>query len=194
MSAINRRIAVPLAAAILGLGLAATFAYAAPASSSRAATPGKPVAPIAIGYELSAQPALGVPFDVRISAQGGDGIADLVLTINPGHGVQAGTPQMTTNSADGATCTWNVTAIAFDQGTLYLSVLVQGTTGDQHPARNLVIPIRIGIETTKPAASVQHTTDFSGGAGDRASGPLTHAARPSSCSEPPHSIPGPADQ
>ena len=40
------------------------------------ATVGKPVAPIAIDYELSAEPALGVPFDMRITASS-MGITDL---------------------------------------------------------------------------------------------------------------------
>ncbi len=165
------RIAAPLVVASLGLGLAATFAYAAPAPgvatgvapAAGASSPsGKPVAPIAIGYELAAQPEIGVPFDVRISARGGDGIADLTLAVHSGDGVEAGTPQLTTSSADGGAHTWTVTATAFNEGTLYLSVLVQGTAGDQHPARNLVIPIRIGAEPpTRLAASVQPTTDFS---------------------------------
>jgi hypothetical protein len=162
MSAVGRRIAAPLAVAIFGIGLGATFAYAAPASPHLPASPGKPVAPIAIGYEFATQPALGVPFEVRISAQGGAGIADLTLTVQPGLGVQAGTPQLTTSSADGGARTWNVAATAFNEGTLYLSVLVQGTAGDQHPARNLVMPIRIGTESpTTPAVSVQ-SADFSG--------------------------------
>jgi hypothetical protein len=70
---------------------------------------------------------------------------------------------LTTSSADGVARTWTVAATAFNEGTLYLSVLVQGMAGDQHPARNLVIPIRIGAEPpTRVGASARATTDFSG--------------------------------
>src|SRR4029077_1548013 len=127
------------------------------------ASPGKPVAPIAIGYELSTQPLLGVPFDVRICARGGGGIADLALTVHPGDGVQAGTPQLTASSADGVERSWTVAATAFDEGALYLSVLVQGAAGGEHAARNLLIPIRIGtVAPAKQAAALQPATDSSG--------------------------------
>jgi hypothetical protein len=127
------------------------------------ASAGKPVAPIAIGYEFSAEPSLGVPFDVRITARGGDGIADLMLTARAGEGLQAGTPQLTAGSPDGAQRSWTVAATAFNEGTAYLSVLVTGTAGDQHPARNLLIPIRIGTAApAKRGTSAEPKTDPAG--------------------------------
>ena len=57
------------------------------------ATVGKPVAPIAIDYELSAEPALGVPFDMRITASS-MGITDLTLSLRADEGLQAGMPQL----------------------------------------------------------------------------------------------------
>lgn len=185
----SKRIATPLALAISIIGLEAPFVQSifgeeraavdgsVTAAASGVATPsppriksspgyssfGKPVAPIAIGYDLSAQPQLGVPFDVRISADGRDRITDLTLTVFAQGGVEVGTPQLTTSSADGALRVWTVAATAFGGGTAYLSVLAQGTADDQHPARNLVISIRIvAASATAPAAVGQSTTDSLG--------------------------------
>jgi hypothetical protein len=172
------RIAAPLATAALAIVLAAPCAHAdrgtgtggaaagVPAAGAPArnepnhasAPPGKPVAPIALGYELSARPALGVPFEVRISARGGDGIVDLALTVRAASGLEVGTPELTKSSADGTARTWAVAATAFANGTLYLDLLVQGAAGTKHQARNLVIPIRIGAETATDEPASQQST------------------------------------
>jgi len=142
-------------AASVGDGAAASAAAAAPRiKSNPLASAGKPVAPISIGYELATQPVLGVPFDVRISVRGSDGVADLTLMVRAGDGVQAGTPQLTASSADGAQRTWTVAATAYGEGALYLGVLAQGTVGNQHPARYLRIPIRIGATTVAAPTTV----------------------------------------
>jgi hypothetical protein len=166
MSTRERHLTAPLAMAVLVIGLAAPSTHAAPAAGATAgahppvnsarlsAAPGKPVAPIAIGYELSAQPTLGVPFTVRISARGGDGITDLALTVRAGPGLEAGTPDATSTTGDGAARTWSVAATAFADGTLYLNLLVQGTAGAEHPARNLMIPIRVGAQPATDHAAL----------------------------------------
>jgi hypothetical protein len=166
MRARHPRIAAPLVMIVLATALAAPGVHAAPAAGTgRAAigaattgarsrieptdastAAGKPVAAIALGYELSAQPALGVPFEVRIAARGGDGIADLALTVRAGPGLEVGTPQLTEDSADGAARSWTIAATAYGSGTLHLNLLVEGTAGTRHPARALAIPIRAGAE------------------------------------------------
>ena len=127
------------------------------------ATVGKPVAPIAIDYELSAEPALGVPFDMRITASS-MGITDLTLSLRADEGLQAGMPQLVSSSADGASRTWLVTVTAPGEGTYYLSVLVQGRSGSKQPARDVLIPIRIGAAapTKSAAAAVEPKTDANG--------------------------------
>ena len=177
MSAKERR-AAALALAIFGVALAARHGSAAPAnqpavgaesvSSGATASPPtaqrlsgsqtKPVGPIAIVYEFSAQPELGVPFDVRISATGSGAVGDLELTVVADDGLEAGAPQLTTGSADGTQRDWTVSATGYKNGTLYLTLLVQGTVGDQHPSRTLVIPIRIGVTTAAaPTAGASST-------------------------------------
>jgi hypothetical protein len=177
------RIATLLALAISAVAVGANGAYAAPSTpagtgdtvqASGALTPGiasprplvsgaKPVAPIAIRYDFSTQPMLGTPFDVRISVQGGQGIADVSLAVQAGDGIQAGTPQLTASSANGVERTWTVAVTAFAEGTLHLNVFAQGTAGDQHPGRNLLIPIRIGTAVlAKPTTAPRSTTDPSG--------------------------------
>jgi hypothetical protein len=120
-------------------------------------TPGKPVAPIAIDYALSAQPLLGVPFDVSITVEGRDGIAALTLTVHAEDGLEVGTPQPTSRSADGTSGTWTVVATVYKEGTSYLGVLAQGTVGGRQPSRDLEIPLRIGtpisVEQTAAAPS-----------------------------------------
>ena len=172
----NERRAAALALAILGIALAARHGSAAPAnqpaaesvSSGATASPPtaqrlsgsrtKPVGPIAIVYEFSAQPELGVPFDVRISATGSGAVGDLELTVVADDGLEAGAPQLTTGSADGTQRDWTVSATGYKNGTLYLTLLVQGTVGDQHPSRTLVIPIRIGVTTAAaPTAGASST-------------------------------------
>ena len=140
-----------------------TIAAAAPRVKSALRTSvGKPVAPIAIDYELSAQPALGVPFDVRITASA-QGITDLTLNVRADDGMQAGEPQLVSSSTDGDSRTWLLTATIAGEGTYYLSVLVQGQRGEEQPARDLLIPIQIGTATrAKGAATIEPKTDASG--------------------------------
>jgi len=175
----DRRRSRALALTIVGIALAGTQGYAAPhpqrsagevsAGSAAGAVPtprsllsvsaAKPVAPIAIEYQFASQPQLGVPFGLQISAASRDGIDELALTVHPDDGLVAGTPQLTTGVSESARCSWTVTATAFKEGTLYLGVLVQGTVGDQHPSRNLMIPIRIGTTgSTPPTAPPQATS------------------------------------
>jgi hypothetical protein len=111
---------------------------------------GKPTAPIGIDYDLSAPPQLGVPFDVRITLEGRYGVTDLSLAVHADDGIEVGTPQQTSSPADGAGGTWTLAATAYKNGTLHLAVLAQGTVGDQHPSRELVIPIRIGSTAQAP--------------------------------------------
>jgi len=147
MSEKRVRTVAAITLAIFGVGLGASLGHTAPAPPKASVLPassGKPVAPIAIEYALSAPPQLGVPFDVRISVAGQDGIADVVLSVQPGNGVEVGTPRLMTSSPDGARRTWTVAATIFVEGAECLSVLAQGTAGDEHPARNLLIPIRSG--------------------------------------------------
>ena len=113
---------------------------------------GKPMAPIAIDYELSAPPQLGVPFDVRITLEGRYGVTDLSVAARADDGIEIGAPQPTSVSADGARGTWTLAATAYKEGTLYLALLAQGTVGDQHPSRALSIPIRIGTAPAQQAA------------------------------------------
>ena len=166
-----------IAATMVTLLLLGALAYAAPEPQQRAgdgaadislaaasaarspsrltASPTKPVAPIAIEYAFSSHPALGVPFEVQITANGREGTGELVLTVHADDGLVAGAPQLTTSASEGAQCNWIVAATAFKEGTLYLDVLVQGTAGDQHPSRNLVIPIRIDTTAPPPMAATQ---------------------------------------
>jgi hypothetical protein len=148
----------------LGDGAASTTPQIEPAPRVKAphplGSPGKPVAPIAIDYDLSAPPQLGVPFDVQITLAGRDGIADLALAVHADDGLVVGTPQPTSTSADGARGTWTIAATAYKDGTSYLGVLAQGTIGDQHPSRELVIPIRVGMSasTEEPSAAAPSST------------------------------------
>jgi hypothetical protein len=124
-------------------------------------SPGKPTAPIAIGYAFSARPALGSPFDVRITASA-EGITDLDLTVRGDEGLEVGVPVLTSSSTDGAERAWTVTATASKEGALYLSVLVQGRSGADQPARDLLIPIQIGAKAPAKAAATEAKTDASG--------------------------------
>ncbi len=167
MSARTRRpTTASVAAALLlwaGCGLLAA-AVAAPAGMKTPlrSSPGKPTAPIAIHYEFSGKPALGVPFDVRITASA-EGMTDLSLTLRANDGLQASVPQLTASSTDGSERTWTLTATAANDGTSYLSVLVQGRRGAEQPARDLLIPVRIGTATpSKAATTIEPKTEAGG--------------------------------
>jgi hypothetical protein len=179
----NERRAAALALAILGIALAARHGSAAPANQPTANADGlasgtttskptaqrlsgsqtKPVGPIAIVYEFSTPPELGVPFEVRISAAGSGAIGDLELTVVADDGLEAGAPQLTSGSADGSQRDWTVPATGYKNGTLYLTLLVQGTVGDQHPSRALVIPIHIGVTTAASSTAAASSISSSHG-------------------------------
>ena len=104
---------------------------------------------------------LGAPFDVRITASA-EGMTDLTLTVRGDEGLDVGVPVLETSSADGGQRSWAVTATPLREGTVYLSVLVQGRRGTEQPARDLLIPIRLGTAARDKAQMPEAKPDASG--------------------------------
>lgn len=137
--------------------LAAAFICAAPAFAqsdarikpARLASPGKPVAPIAVEHTLSAEPALGVPLTVTITARAEPSVGALTIEVHGDEALGVAAPPLAA-AAPAGTSIWTVTVTPVAAGTGYLSVLVQGEAGGEPQARSLLIPIRVGV--AKPAA------------------------------------------
>jgi hypothetical protein len=116
-------------------------------------SPGKPTGPIGVDYEFVGEAAIGQALDVVITAQVPGAAAALVLE------ARARDPAallVAAHSApvdrDGAQ-TWVVTVVPLHSTTTYLNVLVVGELDGAPQARNVLIPIRVGVAEGVAAAA-----------------------------------------
>jgi hypothetical protein len=116
-------------------------------------SPGKPSGPIGVDYEVVGEVAIGQALDVVITAQVPGAAAALVLEVNardPAALLVAG--HSAPVDRDGAQ-TWVVTVVPLHSTTTYLNVLVVGELDGAPQARNVLIPIRVGVAEAVAAAA-----------------------------------------
>lgn len=153
----NARTAV--VAVLLGWPLLADAAprgTIARAPSTGVEFPGKPTGPIAVDYRMAAEPTVGVPLTISVTAR--------VEGMSTGLAIEAhGTvpraalvvPPALVAAADGV-YSWQITVVPLVLEAGYLSVVVSGTVDDTPQARSVTISLRSAAAAAGEAAVVEH--------------------------------------
>jgi hypothetical protein len=134
--------------ALLAAALAWTaFAAAAPRDSERAAPERfdvrvKPTGPIGVEYRVAAQPAVGVPLEIAVTARVQADVRRVTIEANPtaARAVLVTPPALVT--AGEGVYSWTVTVVPLVAEAGYLSVIVAGDVDGVAQARSVTVPLR----------------------------------------------------
>jgi hypothetical protein len=139
-------LAIGLVAGSLLAGLAlAEPPAAAPRIKGQAPhrSPGKPAAPLALRYELGAQPAVGVPLRIRVEVQADPEVTDVALEARTAPDgpllLLAAAPQPAGPASAHA---WEILVLPQRAATAYVSVVASGGVAGERQARSFMIPVR----------------------------------------------------
>ena len=145
---------VAIAVAALGAACAvAASAHAAPRERQHAArmdqhvvlggqvSIGKPTAPIAVSYELGAEPALGQPLTLRIVAQAAEDVTNVTLELTADDALHVG-PVAPASALAPTDHVWTLTVTPLREGRGQLNVSVTGRIDGHEQTRSVLIPIR----------------------------------------------------
>lgn len=149
----KRRSAVALLAVALGW---LTHAGAAPRSleaSSASELPAKPTGPITVEYRLAAQPAVGVPLTITVTARVENDVGALGIEANATspRSVLVTPPQLAT-ATDGS-YVWELTVVPLAAEAGYLSVIVSGASEGVAQASSVTISLRSAAGPAETALS-----------------------------------------
>jgi hypothetical protein len=124
------------------LGAAAPRAAPAAASAARTELPGKPTGPIAVDHRLAAEPAVGVPVKITITARVESSVNGLTLEARASEPQAALVTAPEAMSAHGGVYTWELTVVPLVAAAGYLNVSVAGTIDGVAQARSIAISLR----------------------------------------------------
>jgi hypothetical protein len=113
-------------------------AAAAPAVESR---PVKPGGPIAVEYKLAAQPVVGTPLEVALTAHVEPGVTNVTLAAEPSvpRAVLVTAPELVA-AAEG-TYSWRITVVPLAAEAGYLTVVVAGQADGLEQARSVTVAL-----------------------------------------------------
>ncbi len=141
--------------------LAASLAWplstgAAPRVAERAAPaaaelPGKPTGPIVVEHRLAADPAVGVPLEISVTARVDAAAGGLSIEANATVPRAAlVTPPRLLAAGEGV-YSWQITVVPLAVEAGYLSVIVSGTIDGLDQARSVTISLRSAAPADAPA-------------------------------------------
>ncbi len=124
-----------------------TLAAAAPRATERA-TPErsdvrvKPTGPIGVEYRVAAQPAVGVPLEIAVTARVQADVSGVTIGANPtnARAVLITAPALV--SASEGVYSWTITVVPLAAEAGYLSVIVAGDLDGVAQARSVTVPLR----------------------------------------------------
>jgi hypothetical protein len=134
-----------------------TLAAAAPRATERA-TPErsdvrvKPTGPIGVEYRVAAQPAVGVPLEIAVTArvQAEVGRVTIEAAASSTRAVLVTTPALVSSGA--GVYSWTITVVPLVAEAGYLSVIVAGEVDGVAQARSVTVPLRAaGAPSSAPA-------------------------------------------
>ena len=138
------RTAVALLTAVLAWP---TLAGAAPraaegAAPARVDLPVKPTGPIGVEYRVAAQPAVGVPLEIAVTARVGAEVGRVTIeaAASSTRAVLVTPPALVTAGA--GVHSWTITVVPLAAEAGYLSVIVAGDVDGVAQARSLTVPLR----------------------------------------------------
>jgi hypothetical protein len=131
--------------------------FAAPRSVERAATshaefPGKPTGPIVVAHRRAAEPSVGVPLEIAITARVDGSVAGLRIEASATVPSAVLVTQPTLVAAGESVYSWEITVVPLVADAGYLSVVVSGTIDGVEQARSIAIPLRSTGAHAAPAA------------------------------------------
>ena len=112
----------------------------------------KPVAPIAIDYELLDTLRVGQAMDIRITVTPESALANAVVELTVTSGLLLGSPALSYPAAPMSSdepLILIVTVTPTELDVVYLNVLVEGDINGARQARGLMIPLRLSAEKTR---------------------------------------------
>jgi hypothetical protein len=103
--------------------------------------PVKPGGPIAVEYRLAAQPVVGVPLELTITAHVEAGVTNVTLEADPStpSAVLVTVPELVA-AADG-TYAWRITAVPLAEYAGYLTVVVSGAADGLTQSRSVTVAL-----------------------------------------------------
>ena len=121
---------------------------------ARAELPGKPTGPIAVEYRLAAQPEVGVPLAIEVTARFEAAVSNLSLEANASipRAVLVTTPEL--EAAGDGVSSWRITVVPLAAEAGYLSVIVAGNVDGLPQASSVTIPLRGAGAVGPPPAAV----------------------------------------
>jgi hypothetical protein len=140
----SARVLSALVAAVLA---APSIVAAAPraaerAVSTRSEVPGKPTGPIAVEFHLAAQPEVGVPLEIAVTARVDTAVNSLALEANASApSAVLVTPPSLVVGEDGV-YSWRITVVPLAAEAGYLSVIVAGNVDGVAQASTVTVSLR----------------------------------------------------
>jgi hypothetical protein len=118
----------------------------------RAELPVKPTGPIAVDYRLAAQPEVGIPLEIAVTARVEAEVESLAIEANAS-APQAVlvTPPVVVTAGDGVYA-WRITVVPLNAEAGYLSVIIAGTVDGLAQARSVTVSLRAAAGRSAPAA------------------------------------------
>jgi hypothetical protein len=147
------------------LGASPALVMAAPPEASearpaaRAESPVKPTGPIAVEHRLGAEPAVGVPLTITISARvsgSTDGLRLETSGSRPG-AVLLTEPTLVASGESGYS--WTLTVVPLEADAGYLNVIVVGNIDGLPQARSVAIALRSPVAEARPEPEAAADTE-----------------------------------
>jgi hypothetical protein len=147
---------IALVAALLLAASVGTSAAPRPADAPTPAVerlPVKPGGPIAVEYRLAAQPVVGVPLELTVTAHVEPGVTNVTLEAQPSapRAVLVTVPEPVA-AADGAH-SWRITVVPLVEAAGYLTVVVAGVADGLAQARSVTVALGSGAPPGADAAA-----------------------------------------
>ena len=107
--------------------------------------PVKPGGPIAVEYRAAAEPSVGTPLEIAITARVEARVGNVTIETNPSmpRAVLVTEPEAVVAGADGL-YSWTITVVPLAADAGYLSVVVSGQVEGLAQARSVTIPLASG--------------------------------------------------
>jgi hypothetical protein len=152
----KRRIATALVAVSLAWPLSVGAAPRAVgiAAPARAERPDKPTGPIVVEHRLAAEPALGVPLKIAVTArvQGDVGRLSIEANATEPRAVLVSPPVLV--AVEGGAYSWEITVVPLAAEAGYLSVIVSGSIDGVAQARSVTIALHSAVPAEAAAVTV----------------------------------------
>ena len=143
--------AIVVAALALPLWVGAAPRTAERAAPAPAELPGKPTGPIAVEHHFAADPAVGVPVKIAVTARVDGAAGGLSIEANPTLPRAALVTPPTLLAVGEGVYSWEITVVPLAAEAGYLSVIVSGAIDGVEQARSVTISLRSAVLADAPA-------------------------------------------